>query len=165
MRLTMSVNKKVILIGHFGVGKSSLVKRFVHQKFSEDYITTIGVKIDKKELEVNGTTVTMLIWDIAGENSQQKIPTSYRLGAHGALYVFDISRPSTYEGLSEELAYVDKNLPGIPVQVLANKMDLLEVDERKKVLESLNCEVLETSAKTGEQVETAFKSLAKAMIT
>ena len=67
------MNKKVILVGHFGVGKSSLVKRFVHSQFSEEYITTIGVKIDKKAITVNGITVNLLIWDIAGEDSQKKI--------------------------------------------------------------------------------------------
>ncbi len=161
----MSVSKKVILIGHFGVGKSSLVQRFVHQKFSDQYITTIGVKIDKKVVAIDGFEVTMIIWDIAGEDSQQKVPASYRLGAHGVLYVFDISRPSTYENIKTELDYLDQIIPGIPVQVLANKTDLLSATEIKEILAGLPVtEVLETSAKTGAFVEEAFSNLAKRMI-
>lgn len=160
----MSVSKKVILIGHFGVGKSSLVQRFVRQKFSEEYITTIGVKIDKKVVEVDGYSVTMIIWDIAGEDTQKKVPKSYRLGAHGALYVFDMSRPSTYEKLQQELDYLDEIIPGVPVQVLANKVDLLSGPERQEIMSSLPKGIRETSAKTGAQVEEAFETLAKMML-
>ncbi len=161
----MSVSKKVILIGHFGVGKSSLVQRFVHQKFSDQYITTIGVKIDKKIVKVDDLEVTMIIWDIAGEDSQQKIPASYKLGAHGALYVFDLSRPSTYENIQKELESLNKVIPGVPVQVLANKTDLIEGKERQEILGKLSLEnILETSAKTGANVEIAFENLAQKMI-
>ncbi len=161
----MSVSKKVILIGHFGVGKSSLVKRFVHQKFSEDYVTTIGVKIDKKVVSIDGFEVNMIIWDIAGEDNQKKVPASYRLGAHGILYVFDIGRPSTYENLDNELSYLNEILPNIPFQILANKTDLLSIEERTNVLEKLkDYEIFQTSAKTGEHVDEAFELLAKSMI-
>nr|WP_255399467.1 Rab family GTPase [Roseivirga sp. 4D4] len=159
------MSKKVILIGHFGVGKSSLVQRFVHQKFSDQYITTIGVKIDKKIVKVGDMDVTMIIWDIAGEDSQQKIPASYKLGAHGALYVFDISRPSTFENLQAELESLNDVIPGIPVQVLANKMDLVNDEERGMILSRLPVQgVFETSAKTGLHVEEAFKQLAEKMV-
>jgi len=161
----MSVSKKVILIGHFGVGKSSLVQRFVHQKFSDQYITTIGVKIDKKMVKLGGLEVTMIIWDIAGEDRQQKIPTSYKLGAHGALYVFDVSRPSTFENLQEELESLNGIIPDIPVQVLANKMDLVNDEDRAAILSGLPFQgVFETSAKTGLHVEEAFKQLAQKMV-
>lgn len=158
------MNKKVILVGHFGVGKTSLVKRFVHSQFSEDYITTIGVKIDKKIVEVEGRQITLLIWDIAGENDQQKVPASYRLGAHGAFYVFDLTRPATYEKLQDELAHIEAQVPGIPMQILGNKKDLLKPEELEKVLASIPEEVLATSAKTGELVDHAFEELTKKMI-
>lgn len=160
----MSVSKKVILIGHFGVGKSSLVKRFVHQKFSDQYVTTIGVKIDKKTIVIDGLEVNMIIWDIAGEDSQQKVPASYRLGAHGALYVFDMTRPSTYENLSQELGYLDEIIPNVPIQILGNKTDLLSESEQEEVLSKIpSYDIFKTSAKTGEHVDEAFELLAKAM--
>ena len=161
----MSLSKKLILIGHFGVGKTSLVQQFVHQKFSEQYITTIGVKIDKKQLVVDGTEITLLIWDIAGENEQQKVPASYRLGAHGALYVFDLTRPSSYESIDQELAFLKTQIPDIPIQILGNKKDLLTDSQIDEILPQIAAEnIFLTSAKTGDHVEQAFENLAKAMI-
>ena len=159
------MNKKVILVGHFGVGKSSLVRRFVHSQFSEEYITTIGVKIDKKIVNIDGVVITLLIWDIAGENSQQKIPQSYRLGAHGALYVFDVSRPATYEHLENEILALKEMIPGIPLQILANKSDLVEDETLQECLKKIApYQAFATSAKSGAHVEEAFELLAKKMI-
>lgn len=161
----MPISKKVILIGHFGVGKTSLIRRFVHQKFSDEYLTTIGVKIDKKVLDLDGLEMTMIIWDIAGETNQNKVPKSYQLGAHGVLYVFDISRPSTYENLHEQLDYLKGLLPLAPIEVIANKKDLLSDEEQAKVLDSIMHPSIHTSsAKTGENVEQIFQSLGKAML-
>ena len=161
----MAISKKVILVGHFGVGKTSLIRRFVHQKFSEEYLTTIGVKIDKKVLQLKGQEVTLIIWDIAGETNQVKTPKSYQLGAHGVLYVFDITRPSTYENLHEQLDYLRDLLPQASIEVIANKTDLLNAEEQKNVLSGLHLDQIHTtSAKTGENVEAIFDALAKAMI-
>lgn len=159
------ISKKVILIGHFGVGKSSLVRRYVHQVFSDDYLTTIGVKIDKKEVSIDGIGLKMIIWDIAGEESQQKVPQSYRLGAHGAFYVFDVTRPSTYNKLEEELDYLRGLLPNIPIKVMGNKSDLLSDEDLTVLLDSIPLKDIQlSSAKTGAHVEEAFYSLAKQMI-
>ncbi len=155
-------SKKVILVGHFGVGKTSLVRQFVHQKFSDDYLTTIGVKIDKKEMSIEGKSVQLILWDIAGETSSSKIPQSYKLGAHGILYVMDVSRPSTYENLNEQIAELRKILSNVPLICLANKSDLLSPNFRKDLEEKVgDHKLLFTSAKTGENVEVAFESLTK----
>ncbi len=159
------ISKKVILIGHFGVGKSSLVRRYVHQVFSDDYLTTIGVKIDKKEISIDGIGLKLIIWDIAGEESQQKVPQSYRLGAHGAFYIFDVSRPSTYEHLADEITYLNEIIPGIPIQVMGNKSDLLNQEELDTLKAQIGMDDVQfSSAKTGEHVEEAFLNLAKEMI-
>ena len=81
------ISKKVILTGSFGVGKTSLFNQFIHQKFSDKYLTTIGVKVNKKTVTVNNEAVSLLIWDIAGEVSPDKVPNTYFLGASGILYV------------------------------------------------------------------------------
>lgn len=161
----MSISKKVILVGHFGVGKTSLIRQFVHQKFSDEYLTTIGVKIDKKELQVDGMDVTLIIWDIAGETEQNKVPASYQLGAHGVLYVFDITRPSTYQNLHEQVNHMQGLLPNAPIQILANKTDLLTPEECESILGGIDFqEVHQTSAKTGLNVEEAFRLLTKAIV-
>lgn len=161
----MAISKKVILVGHFGVGKTSLIRRFVHQKFSDDYLTTIGVKIDKKVLKVDSMEVTLIIWDIAGETNQAKIPKSYQLGAHGILYVLDITRPSTYQNLHEQLDYLSGVLPNAPVKVIANKKDLISAEKQEEVLAEIDLDgIYMSSAKTGENVEEIFEALAEAMI-
>ena len=161
----MQINKKVILLGLFGVGKTSLIKRFVHQKFDEHYLTTIGVKVDKKVLDIHGVQLCMLIWDIAGESSQQKVPNSYKLGANGILYVFDVTRPASYEQIHDELNALSEILPNVPIQVVANKIDLLDEKSVDKLQNKLGLtSIIRTSAKTGDGVEEAFEQLGKAIL-
>lgn len=155
----MEISKKIILVGNFGVGKTSLVSRFVHEKFSDHYLTTIGVKIDKKVIELKGNHVNLILWDIAGETSSTKVPKNYILGAHGVMYVFDCTRPETFENLSEDIFLFRKEIPNAPLIVLGNKSDLLEESSIEKIKASIKSEFLFTSAKTGENVEEAFLSL------
>tara|TARA_R110001592_G_scaffold277427_1_gene544602 strand:+ start:215 stop:691 length:477 start_codon:yes stop_codon:yes gene_type:complete len=158
------MNKKVILVGHFGVGKTSLVQQFVYSKFSEKYLTTIGVKIDKKVVEFDGHQMTLLIWDIAGETEQNSVSKSYKLGSHGIIYVFDLTRPSTYENLSVQIEYLKTLLPNAPIQILGNKKDLISEEELTAIKETIGFPFKTTSAKTGEHVEEAFIDLSKAML-
>ena len=160
----MEIVKKVVLAGHFGVGKTSLVKRFVHQKFSEKYLTTIGVKIDKKELEVDGKQVKLMLWDIAGESAAMKIPKKYLSGAHGVLYVFDLSRKETYQHLQNDLFEINKVIRENACIILANKADLVEEVFIEQLKHNLGVSFKITSAKTGDHVEAAFLELAREII-
>ena len=161
------LSKKVILIGNFGVGKTSLTNAFVHKRFSEDYLTTLGVKIDKKTIEIlatdadtEDTEITLLIWDIAGEVAQEKVNKAYYLGSHGVIYVFDVTRPSTFEKMKEDLAYVATLLPKAQIIVVGNKVDLIDVSTLDS---SLKYDYL-SSAKTGENVEKMFLELSRKII-
>jgi small GTP-binding protein len=158
------ISKKVILIGNFGVGKTSLVKQFVYQKFSDDYLTTLGVRIDKKTVVIGETNVNMIIWDVAGEVSQTKVPSSYYLGAHAFIYVFDLTRPSTFVNIEEDLEYVKKFIPKAHVCITGNKKDILTPEELDNINQTM---VLKpnffTSALTGENVEKMFYFLAEQM--
>ncbi len=159
------VSKKVILLGHFGVGKTSLVRRFVHQKFSEEYQTTIGVKIDKKVIVIENDEITMIIWDIEGRSAQSKLPKSYFMGAHGILYVFDLARPNTFGNIEGDLSYFRDLLPQAKVRVVGNKKDLLSEDQLNKVQQELADQVnAYTSAKTGERVDDMFRELGVEML-
>ena len=88
------IKKKVLLLGSFAVGKTSLVKRYIYSIFSEKYHTTIGVKIDQKDIAVDSSDIRMIIWDIHGEDEFQKIHSSYLTGASGFMLVFDCTRKS-----------------------------------------------------------------------
>ena len=159
------INKKVILTGSFGVGKTSLFNQFLYQRFSDKYMTTIGVKVDKKAMEIEGESLTMLIWDIAGEVSQDKVPSSYFLGASGIIYVCDLSRPITFNNIEKDLEYLRKMLPGVAIKLVGNKRDFVTQEQVQSLQENLaNAFDILTSAKTGENVEHLFYEIGKELI-
>lgn len=156
------IAKKVLLVGNFGVGKTSLIRRFVLNEFSEDYISTIGVRVSSKILKVDSTEIKLLIWDVAGTSDDEKVPKAYFMGSSAAMYVFDLSRQETYTNLEERLALV-KELSGLKeITLVGNKKDLLTGDELEAVLGSIATPIdLVTSAKEDDNVEDAFLALAK----
>lgn len=157
------ISRKVLITGSFAVGKTSLFNRFIHNVFSERYLTTIGVKVDKKALEVQGEKVSLILWDIAGEVSQKKVPKTYFLGASAVIYVFDLSRPQTAENMVEDLAYIQELLPDCLIKTAGNKKDLVS----EEVIESFQQQYqpdLMTSAKTGEMVEELFTLVAEELL-
>jgi small GTP-binding protein len=161
----MKISKKVILLGHFGVGKTSLVRRFVQQRFSEEYQTTIGVKVDKKEVVIGDHHLTMILWDIEGGRSQQHLPPSYFAGAHGIIYVFDLTRPATWETIDHELSYFSDKLPTATRRIIGNKRDMIEEVQMREFQERFQGQYdYLSSAKTGENVEELFLALGLGML-
>ncbi len=162
------LQKKICMLGSFSVGKTSLVKRFVESIFSERYLTTVGVKIDKKVVSSGGEEVTLMLWDLYGEDEYQKIRMSYLRGAHGYLLVADGTRAATLDKALAIQEEAQKNFGPTPYIVALNKCDLTgEWDvtgEREAEITGSGRHVIRTSAKTGQGVEQIFESLAKAMI-
>lgn len=154
------IAKKVLLVGNFGVGKTSLIRRFVLNEFSEDYISTIGVRVSKKVVEYKNETIKLMIWDVAGTSGNEKIPKAYFLGAHAAMFVFDVSREETYLTIDENLTMV-KDLSGLTnITIVGNKKDLLSDEELQQVIDKVFVDIdLITSAKEDENVEDAFMQL------
>ena len=156
----MSNSKKVVLVGHFGVGKSSLIRRFVQNEFSDDYLVTIGVHILKKVIKINNEETTIIIWDIEGKEDIQKVRSSYLLGSSGFIYVIDPTRIHTYQNLDDELKFINKNYSKIPVITVANKSDLININEFKKEINDKNLKIdYFSSAKNGDNVEEIFRVL------
>jgi small GTP-binding protein len=161
----MNSTKKIVLVGHFGVGKSSLIRRFVQNSFSDDYLVTIGVHILKKVVHLENQETTLVIWDIEGKDDVQKVRSSYLLGTQGFIYVIDPTHPQTYEHLQEDLEFLKKNHPKLPVVTVANKIDLIDLEVFKKTLLDKKIKIdFFTSAKNGLEVETIFESLTRIMI-
>jgi small GTP-binding protein len=159
------ISKKVILTGSFGVGKTSLFNRFIYQEFNDKYLTTIGVKVNKKQVKVDDKEVSLLVWDIAGEISQDKVPSSYFLGASGIVYVMDLSRPMTFKNLEADYLFLKELMPLGVIKIVGNKRDLVtdaQIEEIQKNLpRTIDCI---TSAKTGENVDKLFFDLAKSLL-
>jgi len=163
----MKTSKKIVLLGHFGVGKSSLIRRFVEDTFSDDYKVTIGVHIFKKDLAIPETNndITLVIWDLEGNDDIKNTRQSYLLGTNGFIYVFDVTRPATYINLEKELDYIKDIHPKAPIKVVGNKKDLVTneyIKQNKSVFGKPTD--LYTSAKSGKNVENLFLELAKALI-
>lgn len=162
------LQKKICMLGSFAVGKTSLVRRFVEGIYSDVYQTTIGVKVDKKTVQLNGTEVSMLLWDIYGEDDYQKMHWGYLRGAAGYLLVVDGTRKATFEKAFSLEQRVKEEVGAIPFVFVINKCDLQQDWELDAVLESQiaarNWSVLRSSAKTGEGVEEAFSLLARKML-
>jgi small GTP-binding protein len=159
------ISRKVILTGSFGVGKTSLFNRFIYNTFDDKYLTTIGVKVNKKEMVVDDKDISILLWDIAGEIAQDKVPVSYFLGSTGILYVFDLTRPSTYKNIESDLKYLKEMVPDAVIKVVANKKDMLEANQIEGIKEQIKVkwDVI-TSAKTGENVDELLLQLTKEII-
>ena len=162
------IQKKVCMLGGFSVGKTSLVKRFVTGQFSDKYHTTIGVKIDQKTLCVNDTELLLVLWDVYGEDDFQKVRASYLQGSAGYLLIIDGTRKETVEVARQLHAMAIKSMGPVPYALVINKHDLREswqvVPEMYEDLASNACLVLQSSAKTGESVESAFAELAKQLL-
>lgn len=162
------LEKKICMMGAPGVGKTSLVRRFVDSVFSEKYLSTIGVKIDKKSVAVDDTTLNLMLWDLQGEERYQWVRLQYLRGASGYILVADGTRPDTLEialGLQENAAGRAEQLPFI---LCLNKADLWGqwgiTATQQEWLKEKGWTVVQTSAKSGDSVEEAFQSLARQII-
>lgn len=162
-----ALTKKICMLGPYSVGKTSLVKKFVHGIFSDKYLVTIGVKIDKKEILINDQTLKLMLWDIAGEEDEFAIPLSYLKGCDGCLLVMDGTRPETLELAADILERSKIVMGDVPVIWVINKSDLADQwCSLRNELERFNVKsnFVETSAKLGTGVEESFSMLARQMI-
>lgn len=162
------LQKKICMLGSFAVGKTSLVRRFVESMYSEVYHTTVGVKVDKKNVQVDGTDVSLVLWDIYGEDDYQKMRWTYLRGASGYLLVADGTRKNTLDKAYDLEKRVREEAGVIPFVLVVNKSDLQqdwEFDpENESQIVAENWSVLRSSAKTGQGVEEAFSLLARKML-
>ena len=158
---------KICLVGEGAVGKTCLIRRFIQDQFDDRYISTLGAKVSKKEIKIDGPTggsdIDMTIWDIMGEKGfRELLKEAYFHGAQ--------TRKQTLDDLADWVAAVVKVTGNVPIEFLANKadlkdqMDLTEADIRRTA-DSYHAPYVFTSAKTGQNVEDAFAKLAKMIAT
>ena len=164
------VTSKVCVVGDFAVGKTSVVERFINNQFSEKYLTTVGVKVDTKEIDHRDVSVShkLVIWDVAGSDRFGHTEFAYLRGASGYIFVADGTRSLTLRSVHDLREQITDRYGAAPCVLLVNKKDLIgqwEVSE-KQLLELVEsyCNVYTTSAKTGDEVETALRSLSKQVL-
>jgi len=163
---TSRIQKKICLLGDFGVGKTSLVNRYVYNLFNERYLSTIGVKISRKEVDVDGLPVSLLIWDLAGGEDHTEMHNGYLQGAASALIVCDLTRADTLLAVPRHIEMLHQKQRDIPIYILGNKSDLVRQREitdaaLEQTAREFQAQFWLTSAKSGANVELVFQTLAK----
>ncbi len=162
--MTPTLQKKICMLGGFSVGKTSLVKRYVQSIFSETYLTTVGVKVDKKTVDLPDRIVNLILWDLAGEDEVSSLRMSHLRGCAGYVLVADGTRHSTLNVALSLRQRVETDYGALPFVLLLNKNDLKEewaVPEAEIAdLRQSGWWVQSSSARTGEGVEEAFNDLA-----
>jgi len=162
------IQKKICMLGSFAVGKTSLVRRFIESIFSDTYQTTVGVKVDKKVVQLDGKEITLVLWDLYGNDDFQKIHWSYFRGASGYLLVADGTRRATMEKAVVMEERARQEIGSVPFLFVINKCDLVDewdVDtELEARLVAKGWTILRSSAKTGEGVDEAFCQLTRKIV-
>jgi small GTP-binding protein len=159
--------RKVCLLGDGGVGKTSLVRRYVEDAFNDNYIISFGTKVSKKVINLAEVELTLMIWDILGQKGDDTLHAAYYRGANGALLVGDQTRPETMKHLvkwSEDFLNVS---PNAKIVAAANKSDLesvIQANELHELALALGTEFIHTSAKTGDGIEKIFLTLGKSIM-
>lgn len=160
---------KICLLGDPAVGKTSLIRRFVLDQFSDNYLTTIGAKVMKKTITVKGDdgadrNVTMMIWDLMGQREYEFLQSTYYKGAQGAIFVSDVTRTETLMNIRNWKKGMERITGQIPGILVINKWDLpqkkIKDKDIKKASEEFEMQAITTSAKTGENVNKTFERLA-----
>lgn len=168
-----TISKKVCLLGDFAVGKTSLVRRFVYNRFDDKYISTIGVKVSRKTVSIvksdDIAELTMMLWDLAGSEEFDQVRSSYLRGSAGAVLVCDLTRAETLTNLQNYADDLRKINSDAKMIIAANKSDLTDqhafgVAEVKEMAQSLGISFSLTSAKESNEVDGIFRNLGQLLI-
>ncbi|MEH2196128.1 MAG: Rab family GTPase [Nostoc sp.] len=172
-----TISKKICLFGDFGVGKTSLIRQFVESQFSDEYLSTVGVKISRKLMNLsskdldNGQNLQLLIWDIEGSNKFKAVAQNYFQGSKGAVIVGDVTQPETLNHIREHIQTFLAVNPKSYIVVALNKSDMIAAEYLEKIRQMYQFNDLTnildtyiTSAKTGNNVDEIFQTLATRLI-
>jgi small GTP-binding protein len=168
------ITKKICLLGDFNVGKTSLIRRFVEDKFSDQYLSTVGVKVSRKSIDIHTNLdvnqVNLIVWDLEGQTKFKEITPNYLKGASGAIIVADLTRSNSLNNITQHINLFLEINPHSAIAIALNKADLVPVEKLTKLMELYSfydCKQIvktyKTSAKTGEGVVDLFQELAMGM--
>jgi len=156
------------VLGDPGVGKTSIINRYIKNVFSADYLSTIGANVSTKELDIEGTTLILSLWDIAGQTTSRSLSASHYSGSGGAVFVYDMTSQASFDDLVQWEFQLKKAVKDIPSIVIANKTDLIDVktvpESRFPVGYKVRPNFFQVSAKTGEGLSAAFQYLGRQLL-
>jgi small GTP-binding protein len=160
---------KICLLGDGAVGKTSLVYRFIENRFSTDFKSTLGVNLLKRKINLGDDNVSVQIWDLGGQEAYKKLRKLYLEGSQGGLVVFDVTNRKSFDNLDDWVSSFKQSQATAPMVLIGNKIDLKDQckvpeDEAKAYAKKNNMMYMNTSAKTGEKVEDAFKAIIRNVI-
>lgn len=160
---------KICLLGDGAVGKTSLVYRFIENRFSTDFKSTLGVNLLKRKVSLGDDNVSVQIWDLGGQEAYKKLRKLYLEGSQGGLVVFDVTNRKSFDNLDDWVSSFKQSQPNAPMVLIGNKIDLKDQckvteEEAKGYAAKNNMIYMNTSAKTGERVEDAFKAIIRNVI-
>ena len=164
------IQRKVCMLGDFAVGKTSLVRRYVYDRFDDRYLSSIGVKVSRKDVTLdNDFNVSLLLWDLAGDMEFTGLQANYLRGTAGALLVCDLTRATTLNSIEKYAKRLRSVMPQSVVIIVGNKNDLngqfeIQKEEIIAMAKHLDAHFFDTSAKTGAGVEDTFHTLAQQLI-
>ncbi|MFX1521299.1 MAG: Rab family GTPase [Promethearchaeota archaeon] len=160
---------KIIAVGDGGVGKTSTIRRFVHEAFDSKYIKTVGVAHAVKRVTINDNEIIMTIWDTGGQELFDCVRPQYYRGAHGVLVIYDVTNQESFDHIDKWFDELDKNCGEIPKIILGNKIDLkneriVSSEAGEQAALQRGVKQFETSAKTGEHVVDVMEELARLIL-
>ncbi|MGQ4832923.1 MAG: Rab family GTPase [Candidatus Asgardarchaeia archaeon] len=161
---------KVVMAGDAAVGKTSLIKRHVTHTFNKEYLTTVGIQVSVKEYPFEDYTVKAMIWDIAGQQTCDKVHSLYFKDSDAGIFVYDITRPKPFQNIKMWYKKLQKNAPGAIAILCGNKKDLewkrkVTFEEGQRLAKQINAKFfIETSALTGEGVDDLFEMLLEVLL-
>ncbi len=166
----MTSRFKIVVFGNAAVGKTTLIHKIMTGSFLENTHVTIGVEFHVKKLEIDGADITLQVWDFGGEDRFNFMLPMYLNGARGGVFVYEITNPNSLYDFSRWMKVIKNSNPALPILIVGTKSDL--VDLRKVTLEEANAvvkeiypgDVIEVSAKTGQNVGNLLESLTRTII-
>jgi Ras-related protein Rab-6A len=161
---------KFIILGDYAVGKTCVIRRYVSDTFDEEYKASIGVDITSQQLFFDPHNVQLQIWDMSGQTDFRELRRQFMNGSDCGIIVFDVTRRSSLENITRWINEARANVPGLQFVLVGNKTDLVNdrvvkhEEAERAAKENQMLLYIETSAKSGSNIQLLFKKLAQIIL-